>query len=75
MRGQIRLPSLPGKKRKPIRNIKVNINRPEGGGKQARKDIRPNQDEIDAILDKINQSGYDSLSREEKETLFRASDS
>lgn len=75
LRGQIRLPSLPGKKRKPIRNIKVNINHPESGSKQARKDRRPNQDEIDAILDKINQSGYDSLSREEKETLFRASDS
>ncbi len=33
----------------------------------------PRQDEIDRILDKISQSGYDSLNKQEKETLFRAS--
>ncbi len=33
----------------------------------------PDQDEIDAILDKISQSGYESLSREEKQKLFNAS--
>jgi membrane associated rhomboid family serine protease len=33
----------------------------------------PNQDEIDAILDKISQSGYESLSKEEKQKLFSAS--
>ncbi len=31
------------------------------------------QDAVDRILDKIAKSGYDSLSKEEKETLFRAS--
>ncbi|MEQ9443756.1 MAG: rhomboid family intramembrane serine protease [Cyclobacteriaceae bacterium] len=31
------------------------------------------QDEIDAILDKISDSGYDSLTREEKKKLFDAS--
>jgi membrane associated rhomboid family serine protease len=31
------------------------------------------QDEIDAILDKIRRSGYDSLTREEKQRLFEAS--
>ncbi|NNC94431.1 MAG: rhomboid family intramembrane serine protease [Chitinophagales bacterium] len=31
------------------------------------------QDQIDQILDKINQSGYESLSKEEKDFLFRAS--
>ena len=31
------------------------------------------QEEIDAILDKISKSGYDSLSKREKETLFKAS--
>lgn len=31
------------------------------------------QHEIDAILDKISKSGYDSLSKAEKETLFRLS--
>ncbi|WP_295650747.1 rhomboid family intramembrane serine protease [uncultured Mucilaginibacter sp.] len=34
---------------------------------------KPRQDEIDRILDKISNSGYDSLSKQEKETLFRAS--
>lgn len=34
-----------------------------------------NQKEIDAILDKISSSGYDKLSKEEKETLFKASKS
>ena len=31
------------------------------------------QDEIDKILDKISESGYDSLSKDEKEKLFNAS--
>lgn len=31
------------------------------------------QDEIDAILDKISHSGYESLSKEEKQKLFNAS--
>lgn len=38
------------------------------------KKTKPNQTEIDAILDKISQSGYDSLSGSEKEILFRASE-
>jgi hypothetical protein len=33
----------------------------------------PNQTEIDRILDKINQTGYNSLSQQEKQRLFRAS--
>lgn len=50
----------------------------EQGGRQetdqeynARK--RKNQEEIDAILDKIRKSGYDSLTKEEKKKLFDAS--
>ena len=31
-----------------------------------------NQKEIDSILDKISKSGYDSLTKHEKETLFKA---
>ncbi len=34
---------------------------------------RASQDEIDAILDKISDRGYESLSKEEKEKLFNAS--
>ena len=32
------------------------------------------QEKLDAILDKMNESGYDSLSKEEKDFLFRYSD-
>lgn len=39
------------------------------------KPRRPNQEEIDRILDKISKSGYDSLSRNEREILFQASNS
>ncbi|XOV92847.1 MAG: rhomboid family intramembrane serine protease [Bacteroidota bacterium] len=35
--------------------------------------METNQDEIDAILDKISQSGYESLSKDEKQKLFNAS--
>jgi len=34
---------------------------------------KPRQEEIDFILDKISKSGYDNLSKQEKEVLFRAS--
>jgi membrane associated rhomboid family serine protease len=33
----------------------------------------PNQKEVDAILDKISRSGYESLTKEEKQKLFKAS--
>jgi hypothetical protein len=33
----------------------------------------PNQKEIDTILDKISRSGYESLTKEEKQKLFKAS--
>ncbi|MDB5109314.1 MAG: rhomboid family intrarane serine protease [Mucilaginibacter sp.] len=33
----------------------------------------PRQEEVDRILDKISKSGYDNLSKQEKEILFRAS--
>lgn len=37
------------------------------------QELVPNQEVVDLILDKISQSGYDSLSKTEKETLFKAS--
>jgi membrane associated rhomboid family serine protease len=39
----------------------------------AEKDKKTKQKEIDRILDKIAESGYDSLTQEEKDTLFKAS--
>ena len=41
--------------------------------KPKQKDV--NQEKIDEILDKISQSGYASLTKEEKELLFRAGNS
>ena len=41
--------------------------------KPNQKDV--NQEKIDEILDKISQSGYASLTKEEKELLFRAGNS
>jgi membrane associated rhomboid family serine protease len=47
------------------------------GSKQADMDYnarkRQNQEEIDRILDKIRKSGYDSLTKDEKQRLFDAS--
>jgi hypothetical protein len=40
---------------------------------QASKKRNPSQEEVDAILDKISKSGYDRLSSEEKDILFKAS--
>ncbi|REE01505.1 rhomboid family intramembrane serine protease [Marinoscillum furvescens] len=41
--------------------------------KSAASSAKTEQEEIDAILDKISQSGYDSLTKEEKQKLFNAS--
>ena len=57
-------------------NPNMHVNRGSGTKEDdmeynARK--RKNQEEIDAILDKIRKSGYDSLTKEEKKKLFDAS--
>ena len=54
-------------------------NRQAGFGPTREDDMEYNrrkqqrQEEVDAILDKIRKSGYDSLSKEEKQRLFEAS--
>jgi membrane associated rhomboid family serine protease len=40
--------------------------------RKTRKPTTSNQEKIDRILDKISASGYDSLSKEEKDYLFKA---
>jgi membrane associated rhomboid family serine protease len=57
--------------RKP--KIKVTYNNRTAGKPARPGSKKPNQDEIDAILDKISVSGYESLSKEEKQKLFSAS--
>ncbi len=50
--------------------LKVSHKNPQGG---YRKSKEAQQAEIDAILDKISRSGYESLNKEEKRKLFDAS--
>lgn len=47
--------------------------RPTGGVRHPSSTAQQKQARIDAILDKISRSGYDSLSKEEKDLLFKAS--
>ncbi len=52
---------------------KVNVNKASSTRRSTSSKPMTDQDEIDAILDKISQSGYESLTKEEKEKLFNAS--
>lgn len=60
---------ISGRKPKPVRSALVNIDRDKVSG-SARTAV--SQEEIDRILDKINATGYDSLTAKEKEQLFKA---
>jgi membrane associated rhomboid family serine protease len=67
---------------KPSSKIKVSYkkekttsSRPSSSSSSAasKKSSNASQEEIDAILDKISEKGYESLSKEEKQKLFNAS--
>jgi len=56
--------------------IKVTYKNKSGNkssGKASASNSKLEQDEIDSILDKISEKGYESLSKEEKQKLFNAS--
>jgi membrane associated rhomboid family serine protease len=55
------------------RKIRVVHSKPIASMSGKRKADKMQQDVIDAILDKISRSGYDSLTAKEKEILFKAS--
>lgn len=56
------------------RKMKVSYkNTPKMGDKEYNKTKKQNQAHLDSILEKIAKSGYDSLSKEEKEILFKSS--
>ncbi len=60
------------KKKTPFKKVHVNPKKPA-----VRRDSKivvkdKTQQQLDEILDKISQSGYDSLTAEEKEFLFKA---
>ncbi len=63
------------KKRSKLKVVRTNgkqTNKAEASSVKRREAV-VEQREIDDILDKISTSGYDNLTREEKETLFKAS--
>ncbi|MDP3928879.1 MAG: rhomboid family intramembrane serine protease [Bacteroidota bacterium] len=51
----------------------LHIHHKNKSAKATASNTKPNQQEIDAILDKISKKGYESLSQKEKEILFKAS--
>lgn len=58
------------RKAKPFK--KVHRTPSKGAGPKASEDKSAHQRKVDAILDKIGKSGYDSLTKEEKDFLFKA---
>lgn len=56
------------KKKKPLKTVYKSNQKKTGSTKNNKSN---NQQKIDAILDKISKSGYDTLSKEEKEFLFK----
>ncbi len=55
------------------KRTRMKVIRPERRTKPNTSAALPDQDVIDGILDKISKSGYESLSKQEKEQLFKAS--
>ena len=58
---------------KPKSKLKVSYRRNEANYSENQNDYKSNQQKIDEILDKISKSGYESLSKSEKELLFKIS--
>ncbi|MFT7230320.1 MAG: membrane associated rhomboid family serine protease [Bacteroidia bacterium] len=73
LQGQIEFPTFTFDSIK-TKKMKAVVDERKVQDKRVFKKYQPNQDEIDAILDKISQSGYDSLSKTEKDILFKASE-
>lgn len=66
------LVKMAGRKKNPVR-MKVVSKRGSGRDDIYREKQVATQENIDRILDKINRSGFDSLTREEKDILYKAS--
>ncbi len=60
----------PKEKKAPLKTVYRKAN--QKGSNKADYDKQANQRKIDAILDKISKSGYESLSKKEKDFLFKA---
>jgi membrane associated rhomboid family serine protease len=60
------------KKSTPFKKVHVNVKKPAAARESKIITKDKTQQQIDDILDKISQSGYDSLNGDEKEFLFKA---
>lgn len=60
----------PSKRKAPMKTVYKNQKTTTGANTKYEKDL--NQKKIDAILDKISKSGYESLTKAEKDFLFKA---
>lgn len=69
--GVFKSPKTSGKRRSSLKTVHKNKSK-VGGYTKADFNEFNHQKKIDVILDKIGKSGYDSLTAEEKEFLFRA---
>ncbi len=56
---------------KPGNNMKVSYKKPPRDDYEYKKQKNIQQDEINSVLDKISKKGYDSLTKQEKELLFK----
>lgn len=56
---------------KPKNNMKVSYKKPPRDDYEYNRQQNVQQDEINSILDKISKKGYDSLTKHEKELLFK----
>lgn len=61
----------PKKKYTPFKEIHINKKKNSSVSQSPKFEKDKNQQQIDEILDKISRSGYDSLTKEEKDFLFR----
>lgn len=71
-KGIDRLFAAIGKLFKPKPKVKVSYRKPPVDDIEYNRQRNRDQDRMNKILDKISKSGYDSLSKEEKEILFRS---
>lgn len=60
------------KKKSPLKTVHKSKKAKTTPRKKTTTEKSPSQVQIDAILDKISKSGYDSLTKEEKDFLFKA---
>jgi membrane associated rhomboid family serine protease len=75
MQDRIKFPSINLDRLRPKMSKKITYEERKTKDKPtSTKKTKPNQQAVDAILDKISQSGYDSLTKTEKEILFKASE-